>query len=66
MVKTILKILKNTTTGIVNKKPIILFFRSIPLDASIALASKQNSIIPEQRKLIIIGSLIFDTVIKDK
>lgn len=66
VVKTILKILKKTITGIDKRKPTILFFISIPFDANIALASKQNSTIPEHRKLITIGSFIFGIIINEK
>ena len=56
VVNVILNKLKKTTTGIAKRKPVILFFISIPLDANIALANRQNSTIPEHKKLIIIGS----------
>jgi len=55
IVIVILKRLNRIIRGIDKRKPATLFLIEIPLDASIALERRQNSMIPQQRKPISIG-----------
>jgi hypothetical protein len=62
---TILVRLKKIIIGAERSAPIILFFKLMPTEERIAETKRQNSSVPVQRKLKVIGSASFETKIVD-